>query len=188
MTSSLDQLTYRPFTLADLPHLADIDRSEEITIGYRVEGGKLVSEPVDRKRPRWDEAMLERQRVRTQELLERGGQAVGAFAVDPEAPGRERLAGFATLGHSFRGPAQDYLHLDLLYVSRAYRRHGLASRLMEEIERLARERGARRLYISATPSGSAVNFYFSRGAHLAETPDPELHAMEPHDIPLMLEL
>lgn len=181
-------LVFRALTLSDLTHLAEIDRSEEITIGYRVEGGKLISEPVDRKRPRWDEAMLERYRLRTQDLLERGGQAVGAFDADPEAPGGERLAGFATLGHSFRGPEQDYLHLDLLYVSRDYRRRGVASRLMDEIERMARERGARRLYISATPSGSALGFYFSRGAHLAEVPDPELHAMEPHDIPLMLEL
>ena len=100
----------------------------------------------------------------------------------------DTLAGFAILGHDFRGPERDYLCLDLLHISRPYRRMGVATRLMEVIERLARERGARRLYISATPSGSAVNFYSSRGAHLAETPDPALHAMEPHDIPLMLEL
>ncbi|MGI6206698.1 MAG: GNAT family N-acetyltransferase [Anaerolineae bacterium] len=181
MAPQADDLTIRLLAEADLVHLADLDRSEEITLGYRVEEGRLIAEPVDRKRSRWDEGQVARFRLRVLEQLERGGQAVGAFDGD-------RLVGFAVLGYCFRGPNRDYLHLDLLHVSRPYRRMGVATRLMEQIESLARERGARRLYISATPSQSAVGFYFSRGARLAPEPDPELHALEPHDIPLMIEL
>ncbi|NPV08502.1 MAG: GNAT family N-acetyltransferase [Anaerolineae bacterium] len=181
MTPDANSLTLRPLSKDELHLIAHVDRSEEIFLGYRLADGRLVSEKVERKKERWDEAQVERFRLRALDQLERGGQAVGAFDGD-------RLVGFAVLGPTFRGPRQDYLHLDLLYVTRSHRRMGVASRLMQEIERLARERGARRLYISATPSESAIAFYFSRGAHLAPEPDPELHAMEPLDIPLMLEL
>ncbi len=181
MTTAGDRLTFRPFTLADLPHLADLDRTEHITVGCRVEAGKIVFEPVDRLRERWTGEQVKRCEARVTHELERGGQAVAAF-------NGETLAGFAVLGHDLRGPEQDYLCLDLLHISRPYRRMGVGTRLMEEIERLARECGARRLYISATPSSSAVSFYFSRGAQLAETPDPASQALEPKDIPLMLEL
>jgi hypothetical protein len=52
----------------------------------------------------------------------------------------------------------------------------------------ARERGARLLYISATPSDSAIGFYTSCGARPAARVDPELFALEPEDIHLALPL
>ena len=80
------------------------------------------------------------------------------------------------------GSNVDQIQLVLLHVSRAYRRQGIAARLMDEVVTLARERGAAYLYISATESRSAVGFYLSQGCELAQDVDPELYALEPNDI------
>jgi hypothetical protein len=56
-------------------------------------------------------------------------------------------------------------------VSKNYRRLGIAT----EIIRLAQAEGDKRVYVSATTSGSA-------GFRLAEKPHPELFALEPEDI------
>ena len=52
----------------------------------------------------------------------------------------------------------------------------------------ARELGAAFLYVSAAPTRHTVEFYLRCGARLAEDPDPELLALEPHDIHLELPL
>jgi hypothetical protein len=52
----------------------------------------------------------------------------------------------------------------------------------------ARARGARFLYISATPSQSAIGFYLGHGSRLAPQVDEELFALEPEDIHLVLQL
>lgn len=53
---------------------------------------------------------------------------------------------------------------------------------------IAREAGSRRMYVSSTPSSSAVGFYIAQGCKLAEEVDPELYALEPDDIHLILDL
>ena len=42
--------------------------------------------------------------------------------------------------------------------------------------------------MSATPTGSAVGFYLSRGCVLADPPHPQLFAEEPEDIHFVLPL
>jgi GNAT superfamily N-acetyltransferase len=75
-----------------------------------------------------------------------------------------------------------------VHVGLGYRRRGLASRLFADIREQAGRRGARRLYISATPSDGALRFYFRQGARLAEPPDPDLLALEPDDVHLVIDL
>ena len=53
--------------------------------------------------------------------------------------------------------------LQSLFVSRAYRRRGVARRLVAEVERRAIAGGARELYVSAMPSVPAVGFYLAQG-------------------------
>ena len=80
--------------------------------------------------------------------------------------------------------------LALLYVTRAARRSGAASALWAAAAKLARDGGARAMYVSSAPTGSAVGFYLSRGCRLA-APDeiiPELFELEPEDIHLVCEL
>ena len=52
---------------------------------------------------------------------------------------------------------------------------------------MALRRGACRLYISATPSASALGFYLSLGAELADPVDDQLFALESEDVHLVLE-
>ncbi len=116
--------------------------------------------------------------------------ALEARAVDEAVPAWS-LSGDGE--HSVQGmirawqPAE-LADLALLHVSRSYRRKGVASALTHEVARLARADGARRLYVSATPSGSAVGFYRSHGFEPTDEPNPELLALEPDDIHMILEL
>jgi len=80
------------------------------------------------------------------------------------------------------GKQKDQLQLKFLHVSRPYRNSGLGTQLFERAKAAARERGARRLYISATPSENTVNFYLRLGCAIAAEPDPELFELEPEDI------
>ena len=55
-------------------------------------------------------------------------------------------------------------------------------------KRRKRTVGARRLYVSATPSGPTVEFYRSHGFEPTDEPDEALFALEPDDIHMILEL
>ena len=100
----------------------------------------------------------------------------------------DRLAGVAVLGNRPISDDAEMLQFVLLHVSEKYRRQGVASRLVEKLIEIAKERGAKRLYISSTPSDSAIGFYFSLGSKLGPKVDKELYEWEPEDIHLVLEL
>jgi GNAT superfamily N-acetyltransferase len=87
-----------------------------------------------------------------------------------------------------RGSLERRTDLSVLYVSRNYQRKGVGSLRAGEVARLARADGARRLYVSATPSGSAVGFYRSHGFEPTDEPNEALFALEPDDIHMILEL
>ena len=109
--------------------------------------------------------------------LDAGGVLLGAFV-------GERLAGMAMLGTEL---APGVLQLSLMFVGRPYRRRGVANALLDEIEAVARERGADALYVSSVPSDSAVGFYLARGFRPTE-PMHEPFEKEPEDIHMLLVL
>jgi GNAT superfamily N-acetyltransferase len=75
--------------------------------------------------------------------------------------------------------------LAALFVDRAHRRQGIATALTDAGIRLARGDGAQELYVSATPSESAIGFYTSQGFILAQPVNTELYEREPDDIHLV---
>src|SRR6266700_2523669 len=79
-------------------------------------------------------------------------------------------------------------HLVALFVSKDSRRQGIAAQLTQETMRLAKATGAGQLYVSATPSASAIGFYLSQGFVLAKQVHKELYALEPEDIHLIRQL
>ena len=85
---------------------------------------------------------------------------------------------------SFIGSRGDQLQLKFLHVGRPYRRTGLGRTLFERAAQRAREMGAKKLYISATPSENTIGFYMRLGCTLASEIDAELFALEPEDIHL----
>lgn len=178
----MSQLEYRDLGLGDLAKIRDLDRSEHVTLGYRLVEGELQAEAVDWHVPRWrfeDEGThtVARQVRFCQRHMLAGARAVGAID-------EGRLIGIGLMTPGIR---PDLAQLAYLHVSAAYRRAGVGARLFEDLISFAIASGARQVYVSAVPTESAVGFYRSRGFRLA-TPLPELYELEPEDIHMVMDL
>jgi GNAT superfamily N-acetyltransferase len=154
-----------------------IDRSEMVDSIYRFENGILVLRPLHLNVPGWPPGAAGKTTPILMDCFDRGGWFHGAF------DGTE-LVGVVVLDNKPIGKRKDQLQLQFLHVSRPYRNSGLGTKLFEGARTAARERGARRLYVSATPSENTVNFYLRLGCAVAAEPDPELFELEPEDIHL----
>jgi ribosomal protein S18 acetylase RimI-like enzyme len=177
-------VTVRRLDPSDVALVASIDRSERVEVLYRVERGRLVEAPASIDVPGWDPDGSGDHSVASHiafcaSAVADGAALLGAYDDDGE------LMGLATVHPTFE-PTLAWLAT--LHVSRAHRRRGAASALWDAGVTLAREAGARSLYVSATSTGSAVGFYLSRGCRLADPVHPKLFAQEPEDIHLMCPL
>jgi GNAT superfamily N-acetyltransferase len=171
-------ITIRPLTTAELPRVSEIDVSESGTIVYKQAGREVEVTHEEWRRPRKDEADWNRDIELWRPLLGRGGAAIGAFDGDT-------LVGIAVL----RPRLTDQMaQLAALFVSKDQRRRGVATRLVREVARLARAGGVEALYVSATPSISAVGFYISQGFRPTAQVHEELYALEPEDIHMIKRL
>ena len=176
-------IAIRHMPASELDRIGEIDRSEHVTQEYSYRRGSLEWRTVDISVPMWHRSGNHENSVQGnidawRPLLDEGGTLVGAFDADT-------LAGVAIYRPHL---AEGMGSLAVLYVSRSYRRKGVGSLLTEEVARLARADGARRLYVSATPSGSAVGFYRSSGFEPTDEPNEALLALEPDDIHMIREL
>ncbi len=173
--------TLRPMAVDELSRIAEIDRSERITQQYRQRGGALELVEVDIDAPRWGEPgehPVEHRIESWRQLLDDDGVLLGAFDGD-------QLVGFAIyLPFIEEGLAQ----LAVLHVTRTHRRFGVGRHLSDEVLRRAREDGAERLYVSATPTRSTVDFYRAQGFEPLEIPNDRLYALEPDDIHMEMTL
>lgn len=163
--------------------VAEIDRSEEIRIGYSVVDGELVKRDGRWSVPPWDPVGVGEHSVAHMQtwltpILGSGAILLGAFDGD-------QAVGMAVVQTDFK---PDLAWLAALHVTREYRRHGVASALWMECARIARASGASSMYVSSAPTGSAVGFYLKRGCDLTPHPDPDLFACEPEDIHLVCSL
>jgi len=165
-------INYKEIALDDLlDQIEEIDVSEHGTVVYTWIDGEVkpVSEEWDRPRRT---AASWRTNKWTAVLSLPGVKAWGAYD-------RQRLTGVIVYRpHLTEKTAQ----LAALFVSRHSRRQGISKRLFESLEQQAIADGHSELYVSATPSESAVNFYLSCGFKPTTQVDPELYALEPEDI------
>jgi GNAT superfamily N-acetyltransferase len=148
-----DPMQIRHLTLADLPLLREVDRSEHQHVQYSVAGGQLISRPFDFEVPVWDpvgkgDHSVARMIEFAQPIVDRGADFLGAFVGD-------ELAGLALVEAEFE---PGIAWLALLYVDRSQRRRGVASCLWGAAIECARAIGASTIYVSAAPSDSAVGF------------------------------
>ena len=167
----------------DIARIVDIDRSEFIPATYTYENGQIVRHETPHDCPTWSHDddphwSYGAHIAYFKSLLDAGGELIGAVE-------GERLVGFAVLRYQL---VDDMAQLGALFVSNGYRRQGLAHKLCAEVDRLAREYGAKRMYVSATPSESAMGFYRSQGFQPTDTPHPELFEREPEDIHMVKRL
>jgi GNAT superfamily N-acetyltransferase len=178
MPGGRDGLEMRSLALDELSRATEIDVTEDGTTILEQRGtGLSVRADTWSRRPRTAEGWAEFER-HWRAFIPEAGMAIGAFEGG-------RLVGIATLKRGIR-PGLD--QLEALFVDRAHRRRGIASRLIDGIEGAAREGGARSLYVSATPSESAVGCYLSRGFVPTDEPVPELLELEPEDVHMVLDL
>jgi ribosomal protein S18 acetylase RimI-like enzyme len=193
-------IAVRQLTIDEIGVVADIDRSEHIDLMYSVVdgrlteravvdlmysvvAGRLTERAVDEDSPPWDpvgdgEHSVARHVQECTELVAGGATAFGAFD-------GTRTAGVAIVDPHFE-PGRAWLAF--FHVSSAHRRQGVGRALWDAAADLARAAGADELYISATPTGSAVGFYVRQGSRLADPVHPALFATEPEDIRLVCPL
>lgn len=174
-------ITFQVLSKEQSNKLKDIDRSEAIDLIYEMKNGHLLEIQTNHECANWDEDIFKEIQERFRIELSNGGMSIGAFHDDV-------LVGFGVLAPTFRGENKDQLQIDLMYVSRKYRRQGIGTRIMNELSSEARRRGAKYLYISSTETRSAVTFYQSNGGQLTENADKELYEKEPMDIHMVIEL
>jgi len=154
-----------------------IDRSEVIDHVYYYEKKGLVLKPEHYDLHSWPPGEAEHYTPILLDCFDRGGWFYGLFDND-------QLIGIAILESKFIGSKKDQLQLKFLHVSQTYRGQGLGKRLFELARDKAKEKGAQRLYISATPSEHTINFYRSLGCTVTQELDSELFKLEPEDIHL----
>lgn len=168
----------------ELGLIAKIDRTEHVDVEYAVVDGQLTERPASMTDiPPWDAEGAGEHSVADKvafcaPLVAAGAAIFGAFE-------RHRLLGVVVVDASFESALA---WLAFLHVSRPGRRRGVASALWEAAVQEAIEAGATSVYVSATPTGSAVGFYLSRGCRLAVPVHPALYAEEPDDIHLVCSL
>lgn len=162
----------------ELSRVEEIDVSESGHLLYHYREGKIETERQEWHRGYRNAAIWQNYIERWKAVLERGGVALGAFD-------GKRLVGMAVLEYHL---TERMAHFVALFVSKDSRRQGIAARLTQEVMRLAKAQGADQLYVSATPSESAVGFYLSQGFALAKQVHQELYALEPEDIHLLRQL
>jgi predicted N-acetyltransferase YhbS len=174
-------ITFRELTREEIEQVWTIDRREVVENVYHLENNVLVLKPEHYDMQGWPPGEPELYTPHLYKSFDRGGWFCGAFEGN-------LLVGAAVLDNKFIGKQTDALQLKFLHVSRDYRGQGLGIMLFDLAREKARERGAKRLYISATPSENTVNFYVKRGAVVTDDPDPELFELEPEDIHFLIDI
>ena len=158
-----------------------IDRAEVIDRVYYREDDELVLKPEHYDMQGWPPGEPEHYGPILLDCFDHGGTFYGAFD-------GETLIGVAVLESRVIGRDKDRLQLKFLHVSRRHRQAGLGRTLFERAVAKARELGARRLYISSTPSENTVRFYLRRGCRVTDDVDAVLFKLEPEDIHLELDI
>ncbi len=175
------KLKWLPAT--DIERLAEIDRSEHIDLTYSIGEGQLVATEADIDVPNWFQHgggghSLEDTKKFCLAHMKAGADAIGAF----DGCG---MIGIGIIRYEIRPKVAQ---LAFLHVSRAQRRSGIATLITKRMEDASIKAGAYRIYVSAAPSRSAVNFYRSLGFAPTDDLIPELMELEPDDIHMTKDL
>ncbi|MHA2030553.1 MAG: GNAT family N-acetyltransferase, partial [Candidatus Kariarchaeaceae archaeon] len=171
----------RQLNKSEFHKFKDIDRRETVEQIYYHRDGKLELEDEYHDVPEWTPSMKQEFIDSFVELDHRGGFVFGVFDGD-------KVVGMGSLDVKFIGKNKDQLQLAGLWVSIQYRKKGVAGRLVEHIQNKARDLGAKKLYVSATPSLNTITFYQNRGFKLTKDVNQELFEKEPEDIHMELTL
>jgi predicted N-acetyltransferase YhbS len=174
-------LEERELSRDEIKEIWTIDRGEVIEAVYYLVDNALVLKPERYDIQGWPPGEADKYTPILQACYDRGGWFYGVF--ENNTP-----VGVAVVENRFIGMNRDKLQLKFLHISNRYRHKGLGQRLFNLAAVEAKKRGAKSMYISATPSEHTINFYLSLGCKVTPEPDPELLALEPEDIHLEYDL
>lgn len=174
-------MEYRTLSRLEITKLVQIDRTETIDCIHYLRDGELILEPEHWDVPDWSPEDKQRRIAALQATYDEGATFFGAFD-------GETLAGMSVLGHNPVETGVQRLNLEGLWVSSPYRGCGVGKALFGLAAEEARKRGAKSMYVSATPSKNTIRFYRSMGCQFADPVDPHLFEKEPEDIHLELKL
>lgn len=174
-------MDYRQINRDEIEKFREIDRQERVEEVYYFRNGQLELEQESYDIKGWNPAELDEYIERLYALYDRNGTIYGAFDGAP-------LVGLVSLDSKMFGISENYLKLDMLYISSAYRGNGIGSKLVELCKDRAKILGAGKLYISATPFRNTVDAYMKMGSKLVIELNGELFKLEPYDIHLELEV
>lgn len=163
----------------EIEKIKEIQREEEILGYYKLKDGALTVIENYEHVYSFDPDELADIMSRQRKIKSEGGAVIGVFD-------DEKMVGVASVENKRRGMKMNYCKMDVLYVSNNYRQLGLGGRLVDESKMAAKNFGASKLYISATPTTNTVDFYLRLGAVLTKELDLELYQREPDDIHLEL--
>jgi GNAT superfamily N-acetyltransferase len=162
-------ITIRRMQNPEIGRIAEIDRSERVTKIYVNRNGTLIRKDVDWRIPSWllvgppqqalpKEINPEKHTPPAEiaiwrPMLAAGSSLFGAFD-------DKTLVGFSIYRPNL---SQDTAQLAALYVSKDYRGKGIGGLLLDKAVEMARADGAKKLYVSSTPTTVTVDFYMSKG-------------------------
>jgi len=163
----------------EIEKVRDIDRSEITEEDYYLKDGQLTLKDVFYDIKGWDPSELEENIKHLYEIYDRKGTLFGTFDGD-------QLIAVSALESKFIGRKKDQLQLYFHHVDSRYRHKGIGGKLLRQVMEKAKKLGAKKLYISATPSKNTVGFYMHMGCRLTSELNPKLYRLEPEDIHLEL--
>lgn len=172
-------MDYRELNREEIIKLVEIDRSEVIENIYYLRDNQLELEKEYYDMKSFPPGELDEIIERQYKIHDNKGIIYGVFNGD-------KLIGVTSLENKLRGKNNIYMKMDIIFVSKDYRGQGIAKKLVQIIKKEAKDRGAKKMYISATPSENTVNFYINVGCQLTAELDHELYKLEPEDIHLEL--
>ncbi|MFX1504870.1 MAG: GNAT family N-acetyltransferase [Promethearchaeota archaeon] len=168
-------MEYRLLKEKEINQFSDLDRTETIEYIYHHKLGKLELVKEFWEIPKWSQNQVHEHVSTLNDIDRKGGFIFGAFV-------GSTLVGIISLENEFIGRNKDHLNLAGLWVSKDYRKQGVGKTLVQLVKEKAKEMGARKLYVSATPSENTVHFYMNRGFTLAKEVNERLYELEPEDI------
>ena len=176
-----NNIIYRTISRDEIEKFEEIDRSELIEYDYHYKDGNLELVKVHFDVKGFSPEHLKKLKKSLYDLDDENGTIYGAFD-------GSKLVGLSALENKFRGEEGDMLNFALLHVSNPYRNKGIGRKLSGLVINKVKELGAKRLYVSASPTKNTVDFYMGLGFKLAVKVDEELFALEPKDIHLIMDL
>lgn len=169
----------RLLTRGEIEKVRNITRNEVVKNVYYFENGKLILKDEFHDMKCWNLRELDGCIFHLYDVFDRSGILFGAFVGN-------RLIGISALDSKFIGTDKDQVQLYFHQVDSNFRHMGVGGKLFREVMKRAKGLGAKRLYISATPSRNTIGFYFHMGCRLVSEVNQELFCLEPKDIHLEL--